>query len=384
MKYLLAFLIIAVFFVLFFPHHRWGLTRSVVAWAYSSEGLGEENQVDVFISGTEGYDTFRIPSLFVTPSGAVLAICEGRKESRSDTGNIDLVLKRSEDGGETWGPLQVIADDGDNVMGNPCPVLDRETGTIWMPITRNLGHDSEKEIKEGTSEGSRECWMMKSTDDGKTWSKPENITESTKAEDWTWYATGPGVGIQLESGRLLIPCDHAVAGTGMFRSHVIYSDDQGETWKLGGIPGDYTNECQAIQKRDGSILLNMRSYHGKNLRYTSVSQDGGETWTEPVMDEELIEPVCQASLIRYEGDGTKNRILFSNPADKKRIKMTVKLSYDEGESWPVAQLVYPGPSAYSCLAELPSGEVGLLYERGMKNPYEKITLARFPMEWLEE
>ena len=102
------------------------------------------------------------------------------------------------------------------------------------------------------------------------------------------------------------------------------------------------------------------------------------------MDEELIEPVCQASLIRYEGDGTKNRILFSNPADKKRIKMTVKLSYDEGESWPVAQLVYPGPSAYSCLAELPSGEVGLLYERGMKNPYEKITLARFPMEWLEE
>jgi len=383
MKYFLAFLLILFLSLLFVPHHRWSFARFFTVWAGGHEGLEESNQVDVFVSGTEGYHTFRIPSLFVTSSGAILAICEGRKISRSDTGNIDLVLKRSEDGGNTWGPLQVIADDGENVMGNPCPVTDRETGTLWMPMTRNLGHDSEKEIKEGTSEGSRECWMMKSEDDGKTWSKPVNITGTTKAEDWTWYATGPGVGIQLESGRLLIPCDHAVAGTGMFRSHIIFSDDQGETWELGGVPGDYTNECQAIQKRDGSILLNMRSYHGENLRFTSVSGDGGETWTEPEMDKELIEPVCQASLIRYEGDGEKNRLLFSNPADKKRIKMTVKVSHDEGDTWPIAKLVYAGPSAYSCLGELPSGEVGLLYERGVEHPYEKITFASFPIEWVE-
>ncbi len=383
MKILVLSIFVFALVALLFSSGRWGFSKYSRSWAISEGGLEEEFQTDVYISGKEGYHTFRIPSLFVTPSGAVLALCEGRKSSRSDTGDIDLVLKRSEDGGKTWGPLQVIAEDGENVMGNPCPVADRETGTIWMPMTRNLGHDSEKEIKAGTSEGSRECWMMKSTDDGKTWSNPVNITETTKAKDWTWYATGPGVGIQLESGRLLIPCDHAVAETGMFRSHVIYSDDHGESWKLGGVPGDYTNECQAIQKRDGSVLMNMRSYHGENLRFTSLSTDGGESWTEPVEDEELIEPVCQASLIRYEGDGTTNRLLFSNPADKKRIKMTVKLSHDEGETWPISRLIHPGPSAYSCLAELPSGEVGLLYERGVENPYEKITFARFPIEWVE-
>lgn len=359
------------------------ILRSTRAWSESGEGLAEENQLDLFVAGTEGYHTFRIPSLLRTQSGALLAICEGRKNSRSDTGDIDLVQRRSEDGGRTWGPLQVIADDGPHVMGNPCPVLDRETGVIWMPITRNLGHDSEKEILEGTSEGTRECLVMKSEDDGRTWSKPVDVTAETKADGWTWYATGPGVGIQLRSGRLLVPCDHALEGSKMFRSHVIYSDDHGATWKLGGVPGDLTNECQAVEKRDGSVLLNMRAYHGENRRAVSESRDGGETWSEVELDEELIEPVCQASLIRFEGDGTKNRLLFANPASENRVRMTVKLSTDEGGSWPKARLVHAGPTAYSCLAELEGGEVGLLYERGSENPYEKITFARFRIEWVE-
>lgn len=346
----------------------------------------EVDQVEVFVSGQEGYHTFRIPALYVLPSGTVLAFCEGRKSARGDSGDIDLVLKRSFDGGKTWGPLQVVAEDGPNTMGNPCPVLDRDTGILWLPMTHNLGHDRENEIKERRSEGTRTVWITHSRDEGETWSEPVEITGTTKKPEWTWYATGPGNAIQLESGRLLIPCDHAVEGTQMFRSHVIYSDDHGGSWKLGGVPGDYTNECAAVELLEGSILLNMRCYLGENRRAISKSRDGGETWSEVRLDAELIEPVCQASLIRYtkKPDRDKNRLLFSNPASVERVKMTIRMSYDEGESWPVAKLLNDGPSAYSSLAVLPDQSIGCLYERGKESPYEKITFARFSLEWLTD
>lgn len=346
----------------------------------------EVDQLEVFVSGQEGYHTFRIPALYVLPSGTILAFCEGRKDSRGDSGDIDLVLKRSFDGGKTWGPLQVVAEDGPNTMGNPCPVLDRETGILWLPMTHNLGKDRENKIKDRTSEGTRTVWITHSKDEGETWAKPVEITETTKKPEWTWYATGPGNGIQLESGRLLIPCDHAVEETQMFRSHVIYSDDHGETWKLGGVPGDDTNECAAVEVLDGLVLLNMRSYHGKNRRALSVSHDGGDTWSEVRLDAELVEPVCQASFIRYtkEPEHNKNRLLFSNPASTERVKMTIKMSYDEGDSWPVAKLLNEGPSAYSSLAVLPDLSIGCLYERGVESAYEKITFARFSLEWLTD
>ena len=343
-------------------------------------------QRDVFISGLDGYDTYRIPAVLVTPQGTVLAFCEGRRSGRGDSGNIDLVLKRSFDGGYTWGPMAVIADDGPNTMGNPCPVFDRTTGTIWLLLTRNLGHDHESQIIGGTSEGSRTVWVMKSTDDGVSWSKPVEITETTKAPNWTWYATGPGVGIQLRSGRLLIPCDNALAGSKggeAFYSHVIYSDDHGATWKLGGMLDQYTNECQVIERIDGSLLLNMRSYHGKNCRAIATSDDEGMTWSEVTLDETLPEPICQASLLRYTQAGVqdRNRVLFSNPPGKKREKMTVRLSYDEGASWPVSRLLYKGLSAYSCLTVLPDMSIGCFYER---DSYSKITFARFSLGWLTE
>jgi sialidase-1 len=354
------------------------------SWSAEGGALGEENQIALFVSGEEGYHTFRIPALYVTQAGTVLAFCEGRKSARSDTGDIDTVLKRSLDGGKTWGDLQVVAEDEGHTMGNPCPVQDRATGRIWLPLTRNRGDDSEREIKEGTSQESRSVWVAYSDDEGATWSPAREITATTKAPDWTWYATGPGNGIQLSSGRLFIPCDHAEAGTKMFRSHAIWSDDGGQTWVHGQPVGDKTNECQAVELPDGSVLMNMRSYEGKNLRAISKSRDGGETWEASVLDEELIEPVCQASFIRYSGgpETGDSILLFSNPASRKREKMTVKLSRDEGDSWPVARQVYPGPSAYSSLGVLPDGSVGLLYERGREEPYETITFARFTLEWL--
>src|SRR5262249_27940917 len=156
------------------------------------------------------------------------------------------------------------------------------------------------------------------------------------------------------------------AGSKARQAHVIYSDDKGKTWKLGGAVGPHCNESQAVELADGRLMLNIRSYRGTNRRLVSLNNDGGQTWSKPVEDEALIEPVCQASIVRLPGDA--GGLLFSNPASKKRERMTVRLSYNEGASWPVARVLHEGPAAYSCLAVLPGGGVGCLYERGVKRP----------------
>jgi len=354
--------------------------------AAAKSSTEEPQQRDLYVSGQEGYKSFRIPSLIVTTKGTLLAFCEGRKNSASDAGDIDVVLKRSLDSGATWQPMQIVVDDGPNTVGNPCPVVDRDTATIWLLLTHNLGDDKEDKIRSGTSKDTRRVWVTKSTDDGVTWSKPIDITGTTKPTNWTWYATGPGVGIQSKSGRLLIPCDYNLAMSKVRRSHVIFSDDHGANWKLAGTIGDDCNECQVVELADSTLLMNMRSYHGKNRRALSTSHDGGMTWSEPVLDDALIEPVCQASLLRYTEAKTqrKNRLLFSNPASTKRENLTVRLSYDEGKTWPVAKPLHSGPSAYSSLAVLPDRTIACLYEGGEKKASEKIILAQFSLEWLTD
>lgn len=335
----------------------------------------EPAHTPVFVAGQGGYHTYRIPSVIVTPKGTLLAFCEGRKAGRGDAGDIDLLLKRSSDGGKTWGEARVVWDDAGNTCGNPCPVVDAKTGTVWLLMTHNLGKDTEAKIVGGTSTGSRTVWATKSTDDGLSWAKPVEITKDVKKPGWTWYATGPGVGIQLKSGRLLIPCDSKSAGGKVRASHVIFSDDGGTSWKLGGVAGPGCNECQAVELADGSVLLNMRSVAGNKRRLVAVSKDGGATFSKPVEDPALIEPVCQASILRLPGEN--GGILFSNPASTTREKLTVRLSRDEGKTWPAAKVLHPGPAAYSCLTVLPDGTIGCLYERGRKQPYEEITFARF-------
>ncbi|MEO6811541.1 MAG: exo-alpha-sialidase [Isosphaeraceae bacterium] len=344
--------------------------------------MSDPEQVDVFVAGQAGYHSFRIPSLLTTSKGTLLAISEGRKGGLGDSGDIDVVLHRSTDGGTTWGPLRVIADDGPNTFGNPCLVVDRDSGTIWMLLTHNLGVDKQRQIVERTSQGTRTVWVVKSVDDGQSWSKPVEITKGVKPENWTWYATGPGVGIQLQSGRLLIPCDHSEAGSPDSFSHVLYSDDHGETWALGGMLNAGSDECQAVELKDHTILINMRNHPpqpGKG-RLIATSRDGGLNWSQPVHDHALIEPGCQGSLIRI---AESDVLLFSNPASTRRERLTVKLSQDSGKTWPVARVLHPGPSAYSCLAALPKpGMIGCLYEQGEKSPYERIKFARFTLDWL--
>lgn len=338
-------------------------------------------QSDLFSSGQEGYHTFRIPALAVTTQGTLLAFAEGRKVGRGDAGEIDLVLKRSVDQGVTWQPLQLVVTDPGMTCGNPCPVVDRDTGIIWLPFCKNLADGDEDLITQGKAP--RTVWITASHDDGATWAPPKEITASVKEPTWTWYATGPTHGIQLRSGRLVIPCDHIVGqlfdrARDPYHSHIIYSDDHGATWQLGGSVEVGTNECAVVETADGALYINCRNYVGEKRRAVAWSYDQGESFTPLRWEETLVEPICQASLVRY----ADHQILFANPASTRREKLTIRLSTDEGQSWPVAKLLYDGPAAYSDLAVLPDETICCLYECGESNPYERLRLARFTVDWL--
>ena len=347
-------------------------------------------QTDIFVSGSEGYNTYRIPALIVSKTGIILAFCEGRRDSSSDTGQIDLVLKRSVDGGKTWHPMQTVVSERDMTCGNPAPVVDRSTGTIWLLLTKNPSDTPERDILDGKGSGTRTVWVTKSTDEGATWAKPKDITRDVKEPSWTWYATGPCHGIQLKNGRLVIPCDFVHGSNHDYSesaySHLIYSDDGGAIWKIGGIAQKGTNESTVVQTASGALYLNSRAYHKTGTRFHSWSYNNGNSLTDFGEAKELVEPVCQASIIRFTEENyyAKNRILFSNPAGTTRDHMRVRLSYDECRTWPVSKLLNEGPSAYSDLAIAPDMSILCFYERGVKNPYEKISLAQFNLEWLTD
>ena len=303
-----------------------------------------------------------------------------------------MLLKRSTDGGNTWSPQQVVWSDGDNTCGNPAAVVDQTTGKVWLLMTWNDGADGEKEISHGTGKDTRRVFVSFSDSDGRNWSAPREITSAVKKREWLWYATGPVNGIQLTCGsrvgRLVVPANHSELFSrtqSVSFAHVIFSDDHGATWQIGGVEEKDTNESTLVELTDGALLQNMRSYHGQHRRAVATSRDAGATWSPVRLDQTLIEPVCQGALLRctWPSGSEKSRILFSNPASLKRENLTVRVSYDEGATWPVSKVLCAGPSAYSCLAILPDKSVACLFERGEKSPYEKITLARFPLKWLE-
>ena len=361
------------------------LSVSALSWGADSTG-NPPAQIPVFVSGEGGYDTYRIPALAITAKGTLLAFCEGRKGSSADYGDIDLLLRRSTDNGRTWQPAQVLVDDGESTCGNPCPMVDRRTGAVVLLITKNNANERESQIMKGEA-APRTVWVLKSSDDGITWSTPVDISAQVRRPDWRWYATGPCHGIQLADGRLVAPCDHSTGPRKeeMF-SHVIYSDDGGATWNIGGQLESRTDESVAVELTDGTLYLNARNRRDRNRRAYALSQDRGITWSAVADDETLVEPVCQGSALRLStaADGGKNRVLFSNPASTKRESMTVRISYDECKTWPVAKVLWPGPSAYSDLVVAADGQIGCLYERGEKSPYESIIFARCSLEWLTD
>jgi len=294
-------------------------------------------------------------------------------------------------------------------------VVDDSTGRIYLLSTWNLGTDNESQIISWKSKDVRHPYICYSDDDGKSWSKPTCISGSARLDDWGWYATGPGVGIQIKNGkyagRLVIPCDHSYTESrdGVFKrynrygygSHVIYSDDHGKTWQVSRPVQSGTGEGTLAEVSNGSIYYNSRSHMSvDHRRRIAWSHNGGEMWVDWHVSEtlrEVGEPFyfkygtkpsygCNAGLVRMPLEATdgKDVLLFSTPDNPGggRVKMTVWASFDRGETWPVKRLVYDGPSAYSSLSADTDGNIYLLFERGDKKLYEKIALARFNLSWL--
>ncbi|HYE17731.1 MAG TPA: sialidase family protein [Tepidisphaeraceae bacterium] len=355
------------------------MIKTLVALAFVFAGVARAQTTVVYKSGTEGYHTFRIPSVVATPKGTLLAFAEARLKSSSDNGDIDTVLKRSTDGGATWEKMQLIHDAGPDCIGNPCAVVDRKTGRVWLLLMKKPGANSTSDNKRGGGKGPMEMFATYSDDDGVTWAKLADVTPQAKKPEWTWIVPGPGVGIQTASGRLVVPCNHRVKGERDDKAsvaHVMYSDDGGQSWKIGGEMDRHTNESQIVERADGSLMFNARSHAGKNRRAIATSADGGLTFGKTTLDDGLLDPTCQASVVRLpDVDGQpKGRLLFANNNSAKREKMTVRLSTDGGASWPKTLLLHEGPSAYSCLVALPGDRAGCLYETGK---YEQIVFTRF-------
>ena len=347
----------------------------VPVWSADEANEKEPVNTVIYESGKQGYHTYRIPALVVTNKGTLLAFCEGRKTSRSDHGDIDLLLRRSSDGGRKWDKQRIVHEEGDTkkiTIGNPCAVVDKDTGIVWLAFCR----DNDR------------VFITSSSDEGQTWARPREITKDVKKPEWGWYATGPGHGIQLQrgkyKGRLVIPCDCGDSkGWGEWdkkgHSLVIYSDDHGKSWTRGDITENSMNECEVVELADGSLLLSMRNYRGLKKRAFAVSNDGGHTWSSPKNHEQVFCPTCQSSMHRYSWQ--PNRILYSGPGGPGRENMTIRLSYDEGKTWPVAKVLEKGSAAYSDLAVLPDGRIGCLYE---VDGYKRIVFAGFPIQWLAE
>lgn len=333
--------------------------------------------LDLWRRGTGEYHTYRIPALVRTSTGALLAFCEGRSEGAGDAGEIHVLMRRSDDDGRTWSPDQVLAARTGYTRGNPAPVVDAMTGSIHLLITENPADKDETAICAG--DGLRRVYRLHSEDDGHRWSEPVEVTEQVKRPDWTWYATGPCHGTQLDSGRLVIACDHIVGEsrdrwTDPYHAHVVYSDDHGQSWRIGGVLERGTNESTVAALDDGRVYLNARQHLDRGMRAYAYSDDGGASFGETRFHPALPEPTCQGSVIGHHG-----RLLFANPASTRRERLTVRVSDDEGATWNAGLVLHAGPAAYSDLA-VGDDHAWCLYECGDDGPYEALRLTRFALD----
>jgi sialidase-1 len=333
-----------------------------------------------------GYACFRIPALLTTAKGNLLAFAEARKNDCGDSGDIDVVLKRSTDGGQTWSNLKVIWDDSLNTCGNPVPLQDAN-GRIILVGCWNAGKEQEKDIRLKNVAKGRLVYVMYSDDEGATWSAPKEITKDVKLPGWTWYATGPCHGVTVTEGkfkgRLIVPVNHVEQTTGNNYAHIIYSDDHGESWHLGGnAPYERANETTVAQLSNGNLMLNSRSSNRQiKYRRVAVSADGGQTWEDSGLDSTLIEPICQGSLLNVKASGKKNMLLFCNPADKAhRANLTLRSSFDDGKTWPVFYQLYKGTAAYSDISIWKNKTICCLYEAGLKKSNEGIVFSVLPLK----
>lgn len=370
--------------------------------------------VCVFPLTPDNKPNYRIPGILLAPNGDLLVIAERRNDGPGDIGNHDIVMKRSTDQGKTWSAEQMILDDGNRVCTDL--TLGRDaSGKLWLFFLKDK----------------KRFAYLHSSDNGQTWQGPVDIHSQVTRPEWDalksqtvdekpahpkgrmalwekeWdqrYGCGPGKAVvQLKSGRIVVPARHREdIGKGRLRSfaHCFYSDDQGTTWKLGGTIGMHTSECQLQELADGQLLVVSRNENAAdapdNLRHlVAISDNGGETWGPVRRAEELITPRCHGSLERLTLAGThdKNRLMFTSPASPfrqeehpyGRYNLTVRLSYDEGETWNAGRTLWPHPGSYSDMVVMDDLTIGCIYERadkGSTHYWDELHFARFNLEWL--
>lgn len=347
----------------------------------------EPSLTDLFTAGEQGYTTYRIPGI-LAHGKSILAYAEARRDGFGDWADIDIVLRRSTDGGKTWEPMTVLADSGTETVNNPVALPGAKPNEVHFLYCVNYAR----------------AYHRRSLDGGKTFSAPVEITSAFEAlrpkYNWNVIAAGPGHGIRLRNGRLLVAVWLSTGGRRHRPSRVstLFSDDNGATWKTGELLPDTLpnpSETYAVQRKDGSVLLNIRNEDPRHRRAWSVSADGAAGWSTPVFHDQLKEPVCMASLIRHPRGG----LLFSNPDNEEaeyvdaartinrdRKNLTIQWSGDDGVSWTAKRALEPGLSGYSDLTALPDGTIFCLYERGglERNIFRtsRLTVARLSLDWV--
>lgn len=385
------------------------LAQAMVQPAAASPEPYIEQQVLFRAAQEQGYSCFRIPAIVRSGEGTLLAFAEGRVDNCGDTGDIDVVLKRSTDGGRTWSPTSLVNEGGGDTHGNPVPVVDRITGRIFLFTTYNAGRDDDRPCDTPCE---RTPHLQYSDDDGRTWSEPVDMSEQVKLPEWDWWiATGPVHGIQLtrgpNAGRLVFGVSGEVSdGTQAYANDgaLVYSDDHGETWQVGAVGrttfpkgGRFTQKPQEItvtELADGSVYANAREQGGTDVgnRTFAVSRDGGETFSTPwTAIPDLVTPTVQGAVLRLKRAGRGDRILFSAPSDTDRRRwMMIRSSYDGGRTWENAEQgtkITNDWSGYSDLVQISDPkarqtEIGLLYEGGPVDARDEIRFARFNEEYL--
>ncbi|MFI9253370.1 exo-alpha-sialidase [Streptomyces sp. NPDC053069] len=353
-----------------------------------------------YVSGEGGYHTYRIPATVRTWDGTILAFAEGRRDSAGDTGDIDVVLRRSTDGGCTWGPLTVATPGHGDTRGNPAPVLDPRTGAVILVTCGNSGSVTEEQIMRGEvpEERGRRVFVQRSWDDGRHFTPPVDITAQVKRPGWRWYATGPGHAVVLtrgrHAGRLLVPADHSAAppagspDTGQepkyYGAHALYSDDGGRTWQLGSVDVTYdgvtnTNETSAAQLPDGRLYFSARDQNGSapGNRLDTYSSDGGTTLDRPYAVQPALGdvPMVQGSVLQLHGPGAP--LVFSAPSvPTARRALALWTSTDAGRTFTRLLTLSDRPAAYSDLVQLGHATVGVLYETGTAHAYDTVQFRR--------
>ena len=363
----------------------WILSLSLVL-AVAAAALAEQpvTHVDVFFSGKDGYAGYRIPAIETAADGALLAFAEARKYNLSDPGGkgneIDLVLKRSTDGGATWSAMKLIEHSGDYwSSANPATVVDRQNGRVWVFYLRCKPGRGTDEARPGTDDVTN--LARYSDDHGVTWSEPldqTNVARDMSDAQWRISVPGPGGAIQDRQGRLIVPM-WRFAPWGAF---AIFSEDHGRTWqRRAHVPGSQGgDEDQLVELADGRILLDIRQQAGPH-RWLATSSDGGRTWSEP-RPGQPVTPVCCAIeryTLKSSGDDG-DRILWTGPLGPGRNKLVVRTSCDEGQTFTHERMIADEPAAYSDLTVLKDKSVGVLWERG---DYRFITFTRLNREFLE-